>query len=1148
MNPFIIKFRGLFRNSVRGGAWKVQVMSGIGLLLTAYAAHAVKSSLERAAQRKFASECKEVQAAIEERLHDHEQILRSSAAFFADSNGVSREEFHEFSERQKVDQTLPGIQGLGFAQVVPRANLAEHLRQVRAEGYPEYRIWPEDDRETYTSIVYLEPFSGRNLRAFGYDMFTEPVRREAMERARDQDEAVLTGKVKLVQETDQGVQAGTLMYAPVYRMGAPHATLAERRAAILGWIYSPYRMNDLLEGILENKGLAQQRHIHLSIFDGRTPTPETLLYESTGGGAVASPTAQLSRATSVDSSGHQWLLSFVQTNSPENRADYRPVWLVLGGGTIISLLVAGLALSLGNTIAEAEVIAKRLTADLSQSEERWKFALEAAGAGVWDWNMRTGHLFLSSRWKSIMGHSEDEIGATLDEWSSRVHPEDFSRVMAAVQAHADGETTDYHSEYRFRNKDGAWLWVLDRGMVVSRDEEGRALRMIGACKDVSERKRVEVHLEALRQIQLELTQLATEFINIPEELHDEAINQSLAMIGRLAKVDRTYLFSYDFVAMVASNTHEWCADGVEADIHNLQGIPLSLFPKWLASHQRGEPVVVSDVSALELGDGLAQRPQGIRSLVTVPLMHDGECLGFLGFDSVREARVWEPDEIALLRVLAELYANFESRLAAERQAEKLRERLVQARDAAQAAAQAKSLFLANMSHEIRTPLNAVLGYAQIMQRECRDCPNGGRLTAISRSGEHLLELLTDLLELVRTDVHQVRVTPSDFDFYQVLRDVCLMFERQPGAGGLALEFTHSPEVPRFIRGDSGKVRQILVNLVGNAVKFTERGGVRVAATVQPGGGADGLVIVVEVEDSGCGIGPDEMERIFEIFEQVQSNRAISTGVGLGLPLSRRYARAMGGDVTAASKPGGGSRFRFWFSAQVAAGGQPAGRGEVRQVAPGQPARHLLVVDDEAENRAMLIDLLTTAGFTVKTAETAELALARLAEAGGVDLVLMDKRLPGMDGYQAIGRLRELPATRDLPVVVVTASGAADEQDLARAAGADGYLAKPVQRDRLLAEIGRLTGVEYVYEEPPAVAEEPTGLEPTALACVAVEQRRLLAQALSRGDVGTLRSLITGLADEHTGLASRLEALVEAYDYDSLHTLLAACERPDASPT
>jgi CheY-like chemotaxis protein len=252
------------------------------------------------------------------------------------------------------------------------------------------------------------------------------------------------------------------------------------------------------------------------------------------------------------------------------------------------------------------------------------------------------------------------------------------------------------------------------------------------------------------------------------------------------------------------------------------------------------------------------------------------------------------------------------------------------------------------------------------------------------------------------------------------------------------------------------------------VKFTERGGVRVAATVQPGGGADGLVIVVEVEDSGCGIAPDEMERIFEIFEQVQSDRAISTGVGLGLPLSRRYARAMGGDVTAASKPGGGSRFRFWFSAQVAAGGQPAGRGEVRQVAPGQPARHLLVVDDEAENRAMLIDLLTTAGFTVKTADTAELALDRLAEAGGVDLVLMDKRLPGMDGYQAIGRLRELPATRDLPVVVVTASGAADEQDLARAAGADGYLAKPVQRDRLLAEIGRLTGVEYVYVEPPAV--------------------------------------------------------------------------------
>ena len=1143
MTHFIVKARVLLRNSIHPGDWKIWFLLGSGLAITGLAAHAVKSSLELAAQRQFVSECKEIEVAIEGRLYAHEQILRSGAAFFADSDGVSREEFRNFAERQKVNQKLPGIQGLGYAQWVTRAELPEHLRAVRAEGFPEYRIWPEVEREIYTTIIFLEPFSGRNLRAFGYDMFTEPTRREAMEQARDQDEAVLSDKVKLVQETEQDVQAGTLMYAPVYRMGVPRATVAERRAALLGWVYSPYRMNDLLEGILHDRGVAQQRHIHLNIFDGPASAEAALLYDSTRSNeTIASPTSSLTREILVNASGRQWLLSFAQTAEPENRTDYRPAWLVLGGGTVISLLLAGLVLSLGNNLAKAKLIAERLNAELSASEERWKFALEGSGAGVWDWSVQTGHLFVSAQWKRILGYAENEVGTTLGEWIGRVHSEDFPRVMAEVQAHADGSTADYHSEYRLANKDGNWLWVHDRGRVVGRDAEGRALRMIGAVSDISGRKQAEIQLANLLMIQRELTRLATEFVNVPKERQDEAIDQSLAMIGQLFKVDRAYLFAYDFAARTTSNIHRWCAEGIVMDIANLQGIPLARFPTWVAAHQRGEPVVVADMAALELGDDLVQPPQGIRSLATVPLMHNGNCLGFVGIDCVLETRRWEAHEIALLRVLAELYANFESRLAAERQADELRERLEQSRDAAQEAAQAKSLFLANMSHEIRTPLNAVLGYAQIMQRECRDCPNGGRLNAITRSGEHLLELLTDLLELVRSDAHRIALTPNDFDFHRVLEDVRLIFARQPDARGLALEFAHDSEVPRFIHADSGKVRQILVNLIGNAVKFTDQGGVRVTASVRSGGGADGIVVIVEIEDTGCGIPAAEMERIFDAFEQVQGNRRMSRGVGLGLPLSRRYARAMGGDVTATSQPGAGSRFRFTFQTRAATGDGigELGRGEVLEVVPGQAVRHLLVVDDELENREMLTDLLTAAGFLIETANTAEQALARLAAAGGVDLVLMDKRLPGMDGYQAIARLRELPGGRTLPVVVVTASGAADELALALAAKADGYVAKPLKREALLAEIRRLTGVEYIYRQPSATPPPETAeLAPDALARVPVEQRELLALALRRGDVRTLREVIAGLADEHGALADRLGALVEIYDYDRLNALLEA---------
>jgi PAS domain S-box-containing protein len=790
---------------------------------------------------------------------------------------------------------------------------------------------------------------------------------------------------------------------------------------------------------------------------------------------------------------------------------------------------------------------KQAEAALNLERDRLAGIIQGTHVGTWEWNVQTGEVVFNERWAEIVGYSLAELAPmSISTWMRLAHPDDLARSGELLERHFNGEAEFFEHEARMRHRDGHWIWILDRGQVLSRTPEGRPLLMLGTHQDITQRKQAEEQIATLLNVQREMTRLATEFINVSMDRQDQAINRSLAMIGQLTKTDRTYLFAYDFAAGTARNTHEWCAEGITPSIDIAQAIPFEFMPEAVVAHRAGELVQIPSVADLPPGSGLRQLLEAgeVRSVVTLPLITDGSCHGFVGFDAVREERVWQEREIALLRVLAELYANFEARRNAERETRDLQTSLIESRDAAQAAAQAKSLFLANMSHEIRTPLNAVLGYAQIMQRECQHCPTGGRLNAISRSGEHLLELLNDLLELVRSDAHQIELAPCDLDFHQVLADVRMMFVRLPDACGLELEFSHRPEVPRFIHADSAKVRQILVNLVGNAVKFTKQGTVRVAAAVLPGGGADGYVIAVAVEDTGCGIAPEEMERIFEIFEQAQPGRKNGKGVGLGLALSRRYARAMGGDVTVDSRAGGGSRFQFTFRARPVAnsGADAAGRGEVLQAAPNQPVRHLLVVDDEPENREMLTDLLTAAGFSIETADTAEQALARLAAAGGVDLVLMDKRLPGMDGYQAIARLRELPGGRTLPVVVVTASGAADEQDLAFAAGADGYAAKPVKRKRLLQEIGRLAGVEYEYGEPPAAPPpEPAELAPDALARVPITQRELLAQTLRRGDVQTMRELIAGLADEHAALADRLGGLVEIYDYDSLNTLLEAAK-------
>ena len=921
---FIRKPARLFHGAAGRGDWLAVALMLVGLSLTAWVVRTVHGGAAAAAKREFEVVCREIQSRIEQRLHEHEQLLRCGAAFFSDSDGVTRAEWHAYVERQKISQNLPGIQGIGFALLVPRERLAEHVRQIRAEGFADYRVWPEGDREIYSSIVFLEPFSGRNRRAFGYDMFSESVRRDAMERARDQDDAILSAKVTLAQENGQDVQAGTLMYAPVYRMGAPVATLAERRAAIFGWVYSPYRMADLMGGILDRGSMVDQWHIQLTIFDGQTAAAAALLYDSQGGGSQSQVPALLTRQTVVDSSGRPWFLKFTQLDPPPAGALDRDLGWIWGGGTVISLLLAGWARSLANTRRKGRALAQRLTSDLRHSEERWKFAVEGAGDGVWDWNVVTGQGVFSDRWKEQLGYAAREIGTRVEEWSSRIHPEDLARVMAAAHAHLDDSRVPYCCEYRLRCKDGSWKWILDRGLVVSRDAEGKPLRMIGTHKDISDRKQIEAELLRQSRIEHALMLLATRFVNVPGGQEESTIDELLATIGRLVHIDRIHVFAYDFANGLASNTHEWCGPGIQSQVHVLQNMPLALYGDFVTAHQRGEPWHILSVAGLPVASSLRQvlDSLGVRSLVTLPLMHDGECQGFVVFDAIREQRVWQTGDIALLGVLAELYSNFTARRRTERQTLELQQAITVARDEAQAAAEAKGMFLANMSHEIRTPLNAILGYVQIMERESqsgtpRHVPNQDWLKAIHRSGQHLLALLNDLLELVRSDARVVTPDPSDFDFHQVLEDVRLMFLPLPEAQGLSLEEACAPEVPRFLHADPGKVRQILVNLVGNALKFTTTGGVRLTAAVLAEGPEEGLLLAVDVEDTGCGIGPHELEHIFDAFQQAEHGRKSGKGTGLGLPLSRRYARALGGDVTVIHSSPAGSRFRFTFRAVVA---------------------------------------------------------------------------------------------------------------------------------------------------------------------------------------------------------------------------------------
>lgn len=484
-------------------AWTM-LLTGLGA--TAFTTAYVKHGIDEDATRQFAFTCDQVTLKIRERLGAYALTLRGGAALFQASHVVSRQEWAVYTETLRAQDSIPGVQGIGFALVIPPDQLANHIASIRNEGFLDYTVRPAGERPFYTSIVYLEPFRDRNLRAFGYDMFSEPVRRAAMEQARDTGEATLSGKVQLIQETETQVQAGTLMYVPVYRRNIVTDTVERRRAALIGWVYSPYRMNDLMSGILGDWDYRQGQAISLQIYDGQEINPANLLFASKMDFA-ADAKALFQQRRAIEFNGRQWLLAFDRLG-PRVYRDYLAVWATLAGGLTLSGLLFALLRSVFNTQSNAARIAGNLTQQLrrreqllTESEYRWRFALEGSGDGVWDWDVINDTVFFSKRWKEMLGFAEHEIGNGFDEWESRIHPDDKIETLARVQACFDGKTPAYACEHRVCCKDGSWKWILDRGMVVSRDEHGKTLRMIGTHSDITERKRLE---ESLRQNQNDL--------------------------------------------------------------------------------------------------------------------------------------------------------------------------------------------------------------------------------------------------------------------------------------------------------------------------------------------------------------------------------------------------------------------------------------------------------------------------------------------------------------------------------------------------------------------------------------------------------------------------------------------------------------------
>jgi len=461
--------------------------------------------------------------------------------------------------------------------------------------------------------------------------------------------------------------------------------------------------------------------------------------------------------------------------------------------------------------------------------------------------------------------------------------------------------------------------------------------------------------------------------------------------------------------------------------------------------------------------------------------------------------------------------------------------LVEARDQATAANRAKSIFLANMSHELRTPLNAILGFSALVRADA-NLSNQHRkdLAVVGSSGDHLLGLIDDVLDMTRIETGGIRVEVASVDLLNIVNDTLDMLREQAEEKNLQLILDVSSRSPQFVRLDPGKLRQVLTNLVGNAVKYTDEGSVVLRVDAKPGNNAQDVLLVLDVEDTGIGINPEDQSRIFDPFVQVGATRT-SKGTGLGLSISRKFVEILGGTIQVQSTPGRGSRFHVELPAQTAEMSnvivETTNVQQVVGLEQGQPDYRILIVEDQRENWLLLKRLLQAAGFRVRRAGDGAQAIQTF-EAWRPHFIWMDLGLPVLGGLEAAQRIRELKGGREVKIVAVTASAFASQREEVLAAGLDDFLRKPYRPADIFDCMARHLSVRYVYgASPQAPARDLlVTLRPDDLAALPAALLDELRSAIISLDREQIVLLISRVSEQNPSLGSALERLADMFAY------------------
>ena len=634
---------------------------------------------------------------------------------------------------------------------------------------------------------------------------------------------------------------------------------------------------------------------------------------------------------------------------------------------------------------------KRAEEALRESEKRLAYALEATVGGIWDWNVQTGEVLYSRQWIESLGYAAEEVPRQVSFWEKIVHPDDWPRLCDALNAHLKGETPLYEFENRLRMKNGAYRWNLDRGKVVEWDRDGKPLRMVGTDTDINQRKTAQAKLHE------------------SEERFRKMADSSPIMIwltdaaGHTSFVNRAYLRYFGITAAEAT-AFDWSSKIYPEDRETYVAAFHTALQKRQEFHQRAR---------LQRFDG---QWRWVESRGNSILDSAGAMVGFIASS---------PD-------ITEIYES---------------QQMLQELD------QRKDEFIANMSHEIRSPLTGIMGYADLLLTRLTDPFDIQCIKTIKESGDYLIEIVNDILDLSKIEAGKLVLNIEAISVHAVLAEVQGLMDLRARQKKLPLFLRYDGVLPEGVQTDRTRLRQILVNLVSNAIKFTETGSVQIVARYLED---DGL-LQIEVVDTGIGIAPEHQVRLFEPFTQADStNTRQYGGTGLGLTITRRLVDMLGGSIAFESELSKGSTFRVNIpTAQQSS--VPVDAASPVDPAPGALPLldcHILIVDDRKEFCYLISRYIEDAGGRATAVSNGEAAIKAVEQenSDAFHAVILDIQMPGIDGLETTRRLRAKGFRT--PIIALTAGAMLSDREKCLRAGCDDYLSKPIERRVLVKLVAR----------------------------------------------------------------------------------------------